>query len=65
MLKSYKIGIEIAAINSVGPVLKLISKDMIGLGKQAKYVTSQIKGVRMAAIGAAAALGGMAILKAS
>ncbi|MDA8250614.1 MAG: hypothetical protein M0Z28_15770, partial [Rhodospirillales bacterium] len=65
MLKSYKIGIEIAAINSVGPVLKLISKDMIGLGKQAKYVSSQIKGVRIAAIGAAAALGGMAILKAS
>lgn len=65
MLKSYKIGIEIAAINSVGPVLKLISKDMLGLGKQAKYVSSQIKGVRIAAIGAAAALGGMAILKAS
>ncbi len=61
--KVYKIAVEIAAVNGLGPVLRVLSRDMLGMGHQATLLTSKIKGLRVAAIGAAAALGGIAILR--
>ena len=62
MQKTYKIAVEIAALNSAGPVLALLSKDLLGLGNQAKYVTRQMGALKVAAGGAIAAMGGAAIL---
>ena len=61
--KIYKIAVEIAAVNSLGPVLKVLSRDFLGLGSQANALTSKLWTLRMAAVGASAALGGIAILK--
>ena len=61
--KVYKIAVEIAAINGLGPVLKVLSRDLLGMGKQADGLTSKMKGLRLAAIGAATALAGIGITK--
>ncbi len=57
--KVYKIAVEIAAVNGLGPVLKVLSRDMLGLGKQANALTGKMGRLKVAALGAAGALAGI------
>ncbi|HQT89699.1 MAG TPA: hypothetical protein PK677_14320 [Acidiphilium sp.] len=65
MIKAYKIGIEIAATNSVAPVLRVITRDLLGMGREADHLKGKFTAVKIAAIGAFAAMGGVAILGAT
>lgn len=65
MIRAYKIGIEIAATNSVSPVLRLVTRDLLGVGREADHLAGKLGAVKLAAIGAFAAMGGVAILGAT
>lgn len=63
MLKMYKIGVEIAGINGFSPVARVIVRDLLGMGKHADALTAKMGRLKIAAIGAGAALAGVAIVK--
>ncbi|MCW8309121.1 hypothetical protein AruPA_18980 [Acidiphilium sp. PA] len=65
MIRAYRIGIEIAATNSVAPVLRVITRDLLGLGREADHLKGKFSAVKIAAVGAFAAMGGVAILGAT
>ena len=65
MIKAYRIGIEIAATNSVAPVLRVITRDLLGMGREADHLKGKFTAVKLAAVGAFAAMGGIAILGAT
>jgi hypothetical protein len=61
MITAYKIGVEIAAVNNLSPVLRFISRDLLSMGKQADHLTGKFGTLKIAAVGAVAAMGGIAL----
>ncbi|OYV24238.1 MAG: hypothetical protein B7W97_00415, partial [Mycobacterium sp. 20-66-4] len=63
MQSVYKIGLEIVAKNNVGSAFRLIMRDLVGMGKQADLLVGKWGKLRVAAIGAGAAMAGIGVLR--
>lgn len=63
MLKVFRIGVELSAVNGVSPVLRVLARDLLGMGKQADALVGKWSRLRVAAIGAGVAMAGVGILR--
>ncbi len=59
----YHIGVAIAMSSNASEVLGVIARDLLGLGRQAKALESELGHVRTTALGAMIAIGNTAILR--
>lgn len=62
-MDAYRIGVTIAMSSNAASVLGVIGKDLLGLSSAAKALESQLGLVKIAAVGAMAALAGVGVLK--
>jgi hypothetical protein len=62
MADIYKVGIAIALTNNVSAVLAVISRDLLGVNAKASQLQGTFNRVKLAALGAAGVIGGVAVL---
>lgn len=63
MLDVYRIGVTIALTNNVSSVLRVIQKDLFGLGKTVDLTTGKFGALERAAVGAMQAIAGIGTVK--
>lgn len=61
MLTPYKIGVRILAVNGVSPILRVIARDVLGLGTKVDAIGKKFGKWRIAAVGVGVAVAGIGV----
>jgi hypothetical protein len=58
-IANYKIAVHILAVNGVSPILRVIAKDVLGLGSSVDAIANKFGRMKLAALGVSAAVAGI------